>query len=76
MAKTLNATIGSQIRELREAAGLTQGELAELAELSQQHVSGLERDLLCPTIDTLCRLADALKADWGYDGQQIIFRPR
>ena len=76
--KTLRSSngLGWQIGELRHAAGLSQAELGNRAGLSQQHVSQIERDLLQPTISVLCRLADALAADWSYDGRRIIFRRR
>lgn len=79
MKRTITHTdgIGPQIREAREAAGWTQAELAERAGLSQQHVSLIEaagRPEL--SVRTLMRLADALKADWTYDGRRIVFRRR
>jgi len=79
MSRTIANTegIGRQIRQAREAAGWTQAELAERAGLSQQHVSLIEaggRPEL--SIRTLMRLADALQADWCYDGDRIVFRRR
>jgi len=69
--------IGRQIRECREAAGLSQAELAERAGLSQPHVSLIEADGRPElSIRTLMRLADALNADWCYDGRRIVFRRR
>jgi transcriptional regulator with XRE-family HTH domain len=50
-----------RLRERRAAAGLTQSELAERAELSTNYVNRLEAAGAAPGIDTLERLADALK---------------
>lgn len=47
--------IGSKIKELRIAKGLTQEELADRAELSKGFISQLERDLTSPSIATLGR---------------------
>jgi len=68
--------LGQQVREAREAAGLTQSELAERAAMSQQQVSLIERAAVQPMIDTLQRLAVALRADWSYDGVRIVFARR
>lgn len=45
--------IGSKIKDLRMANGLTQEELADRAELSKGFISQLERDLTSPSIATL-----------------------
>lgn len=49
------------LRELREAQGLTQTELAELLHVSQNRVSALERgEVERAQVDTLRRYVDAL----------------
>lgn len=68
--------LGEQIRQIREAGGLSQIQLGERAQIAQQHVSLIERGLITPTMDVLCRLADALSADWCYDGRRIVLRRR
>jgi transcriptional regulator with XRE-family HTH domain len=50
----------AQIREAREAAGLTQLELAEKAHLTQATISRIEAGTIVPRLDTLQRIADAL----------------
>jgi len=56
--------LGSLLRALREAAGLSQEELAERAGLSSHAVSALERGTRTrPYPHTLRSLADALEAD-------------
>lgn len=48
-----------KVRTLREAAGLTQAELAERSGVSQTWISRLERGQENPTLATLRRLAAA-----------------
>lgn len=54
------AMLGPELRRAREAAGLTQEELAFRAGLSRPYISQLERDLKSPTLEVLLRLAEAL----------------
>jgi transcriptional regulator with XRE-family HTH domain len=49
---------GSKLRELRGKMTLT--ELAKKAGLSAADISRYERDLVVPSYDVVCRLADAL----------------
>lgn len=55
------ATFGMKLRELREAAGLTQGQLAEAAGISRNSLIRLETDLAVPAWPTAMDLARALK---------------
>lgn len=56
----LNTQIATQIKVLREQRGLTQAELAELAEMRQERISVLEDvDYSSWTINILRRLAEA-----------------
>ncbi len=58
--------LAANVSRLRAKAGLSQGELAAVAELKRQAlVSDIERDsdVVNPTLETLCRLAEALKVD-------------
>jgi transcriptional regulator with XRE-family HTH domain len=50
----------TKLTELREAAGLTQGQLAEAAFMSKRGVSHLEQGLREPGWDTIQKLARAL----------------
>lgn len=54
------AGFGPRLRELREAAGLTQSQLAEKAGLHPQGVVKLEREEREPTWATVLALADAM----------------
>ncbi len=60
MATTEAKTIGRCIRTAREKANLTQGALAELAGVSDETISRLERGTYLPTLATLRAFADAL----------------
>jgi transcriptional regulator with XRE-family HTH domain len=52
--------LGERVRQLRRARGLTQGQLAELADVSRQLVGAVEADRHLPRVDAAARLAAAL----------------
>jgi transcriptional regulator with XRE-family HTH domain len=52
--------VGAEIRRAREAAGLTQEKLAELARIHRTYVSLLEREKKSPTVAMLFRLCSVL----------------
>jgi transcriptional regulator with XRE-family HTH domain len=52
--------IGAELRKAREAAGLTQQQLADAARLHRTYISLLERDKKSPTLDVLFRLCRSL----------------
>jgi putative transcriptional regulator len=58
-------TVGENLRAAREAAGLTQGELADLIGVSVVSVSSWERDVYLPTEDNFRKLGRALKTTPG-----------
>lgn len=60
MAPTISKSLGKKIRQIREARGLTQSELAERCELSDNFIGLLERGENSPSIFTLEKLARAL----------------
>ena len=63
-ADPLAAKIGARIRALREAQGLTQEKLAYEGGLkSKGHLSGIEKGLVLPTLQTLAVLAERLEVD-------------
>ena len=53
-------TIGEMISSLRKEKGMTQNELAEKMNVTDKAVSKWERDLSCPDINTISKLADIL----------------
>jgi transcriptional regulator with XRE-family HTH domain len=54
--------IGLRVRALRRSQGLTQAELAERADRSNEAISGLERGRYRPTLETVLAVARALDA--------------
>jgi len=50
-----------KLQELRKRKCMTQKRLAYLSNLSQSHISELERNKQSPTLKTVENLADALK---------------
>ncbi|TRD03778.1 helix-turn-helix transcriptional regulator [Mesorhizobium sp. WSM4303] len=52
--------VGENFARLRAASGLTQEQVAERANLTQQYLSDLERGKRNPTIETLYAIASAL----------------
>ena len=54
--------LGGILRESREKAGLSQEQLAFRAGVDRTYVSQLENDKKSPTVKTLFRLCEAMKA--------------
>ena len=52
--------LGANVRQQRDAKGLTQEQLAEKAGLDPTYISGIERGLRNPGIKNVARLAKAL----------------
>lgn len=66
MSEVLPVSFGSLLRSLRTAAGLTQEELAEVAQVSYRSISDLERGVSqSPRRETARLLADALRLSGG-----------
>ena len=55
--------LAANVRRLRQDAGLSQQELAKAAEIRQALVSEIERGEANPTLESLVKLAEALKVD-------------
>lgn len=65
--------IAQQVRMHRKKLGLTQEELAEMVNLSEQHISRIESGCYTPSLKSFFMLATALKIDlriFGYDTEQ------
>jgi len=54
--------LGAKLRELRDAAGITGGQLAGRVGMSQSKISKLETGRLLPSVEDVERLANALRA--------------
>lgn len=62
--------LGCNLQRLRREKGLSQEELADLANIHQIYLSGVERGKRNPTITVLQRIAEAL----GTDVEDIVRR--
>lgn len=60
------ASIGEQLRELRQARGLGVRELARRVNITASMLSQIERGSVNPSVGTLFRLADALNTTTDY----------
>jgi transcriptional regulator with XRE-family HTH domain len=52
---------GNRLRELRKKARLTQQALGEKADLNYKFLGGIERGEENPSLDVICKLANALE---------------
>lgn len=57
----VHSTLADNVRVARNAAGLTQDQLAAFAGLERKSINRIENNRLSPTIDTLVRIAMVLK---------------
>ena len=64
--KELNIQIGERIRRARETAGLTQDRLSDMAGVSIQYISDLERGITGASVPTMIRLCECLKVSCDY----------
>ena len=55
--------VGLNLKKHREAAGLSQEELAFKCELHRTYISGVERGIRNPTVLVLQKIADALEIE-------------
>ena len=55
--------VGKRIKIVRQRNGLTQDQLAEQVGLSPKYISGIERGVENPTMDTLLRVANVLRVE-------------
>ena len=74
-------TFGNNVRQFREALGMTQENLAEASGLDRSYIGGVERGERNPTLTAILRLASALRIGPGllFDGiggdAQILDHP-
>lgn len=66
---------GGRLRELREAKGLTQKELAERTGVTKDGIAKLERGERGPTWETVIALCQTLDVDVGQFAKQPAERP-
>lgn len=61
--RAVRLALGRTVKELRDARGLSQDHLAELAGLTGKFLGHIERGRANPTVDTLARLAAGLSVE-------------
>lgn len=59
----LREAVAKNLRRLRQAKGLSQEELADLAGINRNYVGMLEREEHAATVDMLEKLAEVLEVD-------------
>jgi transcriptional regulator with XRE-family HTH domain len=59
----LRQNLGREIREARQQAGISQEDLALMADIDRSYVSQLERGIANPSLLILHRLAKVLKSE-------------
>ena len=60
---SLRIELGLALRQRRVAIGVSQERLGELSGLDRTYISGIERGVRNPTIDSLSRIAEALECE-------------
>jgi len=60
MTSNLQTLLGARIKKLRNRAGLTQAQLAERVEISDEFLSRMERGAKAPSLHTAEKVARAL----------------
>lgn len=63
---------GSKVRDIRESRLLSQSRLAELAEISREHLCRIENgysNVSAQTVDKICRVLDVDVSDVWKDAQ-------
>jgi transcriptional regulator with XRE-family HTH domain len=68
--------IGSNVRALRTARGLSQEQLAEVADLHRNYISGIECGVRNVSALNLCAIAEALDCGVGDLFKGVSARPR
>jgi transcriptional regulator with XRE-family HTH domain len=61
--QSLRTDLGQAMRERRIAIGVSQERLGEFCALDRTYISGIERGVRNPTIDSLSRIAEALECN-------------
>jgi len=65
---------GSQLKKLRNDAGLTQQQLAELVRVSQAHIAKIEKEKVDPRLSTVNKILQVLTEGRGRKSGDIMTR--
>ena len=63
LSRNKRQILGGAVKRLREAKGITQDRLATDAGIHFAYLSNVERSQKQPSVDVMCRLANALGVD-------------
>lgn len=63
MSEDVRRLVGENVRRLRQAAGISQAELAVRLGVDRAYISGLEKGTRNPTVVTLWHVSQALNVD-------------
>jgi transcriptional regulator with XRE-family HTH domain len=69
---SIRDVLAKNVRKYRQAAGLSQEELAHRAEIDRTYISSIERSVYAASIDVVDRLAKALDVE----AADLLVRPR
>lgn len=75
-SEPLRDRLAQNLRRRRGEVGLSQEEVAFLADIAPDGLSNLERGLIVPRMDTFIRVAGALRATPGELAARIAWAPR
>jgi transcriptional regulator with XRE-family HTH domain len=64
VGKLKNRRFGQNVYRLRNAADLTQEQLAEKADISRRYVQMIESSQYTPTVEVAAKLRSALNVSW------------
>lgn len=64
--------LGVQIRDAREAVGMTQLQLAEMTSVKREHISNIEHGKNSPAVNIVTDIAKALNTAFQVDGCTIL----
>ncbi len=64
MTTTISKQISKNIKKYRALSGLTQVEIAKLANMNSNYYSKIERGDISPSVDALIRIIKVLKVDY------------
>lgn len=64
MGKLKNRRFGQNVYRLRNAAGMSQEKLAEMADISRRYVQMIESSQYTPTIEVAAKLRSVFGVSW------------
>ncbi len=67
--------IGHRIKLAREAANITQEDLAKAVDCTPQHIGAIERGVKCPKLDTFVVIANSIGASADLLLQDVLENP-